>query len=38
MKNAVEENQAGAKKIKKKAGIKPKITRIFRCCVMLFWT
>ena len=23
---------------KTKAGIKPKITRIFRCCVILFWT
>ena len=27
-----------AKLIKTKAGIKPKITRSFRCCVILFWT
>ena len=26
------------KKIKKKAGIKPKITRNCSCCVILFWT
>jgi len=38
MKNAVEENHADAKKIKNKAGIKPKITRNCSCCVILFWT
>jgi len=38
MKNAVEENRADAKKDKNRAGIKPKITRSFRCCVILFWT